>query len=90
MALDTRTALEADCQQLLGLRGEFVAEVHQAQALLRDTLVALRLGRVSLQAHRAVDTALAGLTKVATADPGGMGAQVQEVSTSVVNKALRS
>ncbi|GIM00491.1 hypothetical protein Vretimale_5286, partial [Volvox reticuliferus] len=76
LALDARSALEADCQHLRDLHSDLLADVQQAQSLLRDTLVALRLGRVSLQAHRAVDSALANLTEAATADPGGVGSQV--------------
>ncbi|GIL44456.1 hypothetical protein Vafri_1914, partial [Volvox africanus] len=76
LALESRSALEADCRHLRDLHSDLLTDVQQAQSLLRDTLAALRLGRVSLQAHRAVDSALASLTEAAAADPGGVGSQV--------------
>lgn len=68
---------EADCSALQQLRAQLLSDVEAAKQLLRDCTRALRLGRASLQAHRAVDDALTHLTSVAAADPRGNGAQVE-------------
>ncbi len=77
LADDTRSALEEDCEQLRALRDNLAADVRQTRSMLRESLLALRLGRVSLQAHHAVDAALANLMAATTQDPGGVGSQVR-------------
>ncbi|GFR47121.1 hypothetical protein Agub_g8808 [Astrephomene gubernaculifera] len=72
---EMRALLDDEVGRLRQQRSWLLADVEHAKNLLRDCTGALRMARVSLQAHSAVDGALASLAAAAAADAGGPGPQ---------------